>query len=182
MLLVELDGNRSVVEAEARRICDDCTTQGALQVSLARTPEEAESLWSLRRSISSALYLLAPQKISEDICLPRSKLSVMFSAIKEIESKYRIPTATFGHAGDGNLHVHFLVSSPEQEAALPSAMEALFRRTTELGGTLSGEHGIGLTKLRYFSLEIMPEELRLMRALKQLIDPKGIMNPGKKIP
>jgi glycolate oxidase len=105
----------------------------------------------------------------------------MFSAIKDIEGKYHIPTATFGHAGDGNLHVHFLVSSGEQEAVLPSAVETLFRRTTELGGTLSGEHGIGLTKARYLSLEIMTEELRLMKAIKQLIDPKGIMNPGKKI-
>lgn len=179
MLLIELDGDASVVTKQAQKVSDYLKNQGAFGIARAETPAEQELLWSLRKAISPALYRLAPKKVNEDVCLPRSRLSAMFAGIKELETKYHIPTATFGHAGDGNLHVHFLVSSQEHEQKLPAAVKELFQLTTKLSGTISGEHGIGITKSPYLSLEIMPEELRLMKSIKELIDPKGTMNPGK---
>ncbi|MEK7448642.1 MAG: FAD-linked oxidase C-terminal domain-containing protein [Planctomycetota bacterium] len=179
LLLVEIDGSESEVAAQAEQIHDFLNQAGAIRTTRARDSAEAQHLWSLRKSISPALYSITARKTSEDISVPRSQLVPILNVIREIENKYHIPMATFGHAGDGNLHVNFLVSTQEHEQHLSEAVKNLFEETIKLNGTLSGEHGIGLTKSAYLNLEIAPAELALMKAIKKLIDPKGIMNPGK---
>jgi glycolate oxidase len=198
MLLIEVDGGQAETTLLGQKIHTQLEAMGALQTIRANDAAQAsrclrirdapyhnigaQYLWSIRKAISPALYSIAPKKISEDICVPRSKILKILEIIKELESKYLIPVAIFGHLGDGNLHVHFLIFTPRQETNLDGALEALFRETVRLGGTLSGEHGIGITKSKYLPLEVRAGELKLMQQLKTLLDPKGIMNPGKICP
>jgi glycolate oxidase len=184
MLLIEIDGYPADVEKQAGEIQRYLNPAhnlmcGAIAIKMASDTTESKSLWALRKAISAALYSITAQKISEDICVPRQSIKEMLATIKNIESEYAIPTATFGHLGDGNLHVNFLVSTKEQESRLENALDKLFSKVIELDGTLSGEHGIGLSKARYFPLEWMPDEISLFKGIKHLFDPKNILNPGK---
>jgi glycolate oxidase len=179
MLLIELDGAPNDVDeqtGETRKLLQEANP---IMFKRAISDKEADYLWSIRKSISAALFSITAQKVSEDICVPRSAISDILRVIAEIEASSGIPIATFGHLGDGNFHVNFLISSKEQENKLPSALNRLFTRTIELGGTLSGEHGIGLTKAKYFPLEWGPDEIAIFKQVKQLFDQKNILNPGK---
>ncbi|MEW6026635.1 MAG: FAD-linked oxidase C-terminal domain-containing protein [Planctomycetota bacterium] len=179
MLLIELDGAPNDVDehtGQTRKLLHDARP---IMSKRAISEKEAAYLWSIRKAISAALFSITAQKVSEDICVPRSAIPDILKVIAEIEGSSGIPIATFGHLGDGNFHVNFLVSDKEHENNLPSALNRLFTRTIELGGTLSGEHGIGLTKAKYFPLEWGQEEIALFKGIKQLFDPKNILNPGK---
>ncbi|MCK4909246.1 MAG: FAD-binding protein [Planctomycetes bacterium] len=179
LLLIEVDGEPSEVTSQAKKIVAYLEKADTIKTMRAKDEAEAQYLWSIRKIISPALYSITAKKISEDISLPRTQLVPMLESIRRIESTYNIPMASFGHAGDGNLHVNFLVSTSEQENKLPGAIKELFASTMKLKGTLSGEHGIGLTKAHYLEMEIPPTELKLMKEIKKLFDPKDIMNPGK---
>jgi len=190
MILIELDGAPNDVDeqtGETRKLLQEANpimskraiSEIATESRLFRGEKEADYLWSIRKSISAALFSITAQKVSEDICVPRDAISNVLKDIKEVEISSGIPIATFGHLGDGNFHVNFLVSSKEHENKIPSALNRLFTMTIELGGTLSGEHGIGLTKAKYFPLEWGPDEIAIFKSIKQLFDPKNILNPGK---
>lgn len=179
MLLIEVDGYPADVEKQAEEIQNHLKLVRAIAVRRASDKTESESLWAVRKAISAALYSITAQKISEDICVPRQSINEILATITKIESEYAIPIATFGHLGDGNLHVNFLISTKEQEGNLQKALDKLFTKTIELGGTLSGEHGIGLTKAKYFPLEWNPDEISLFKQIKHIFDPKNILNPGK---
>lgn len=181
ILLIELDGPKLDTIRQADEVHQILEKGLPLKIIRARNRSEAASLWAVRKAISPALWSITSQKISEDISLPLSQIKVMMETIKNLESNYGIPFAVFGHLGDGNLHINFLVSVPAQAQIVKKAIEDLFKETIRLGGTLSGEHGIGLTKLPYLNLEIVGRELKLMRDLKTLFDPRGILNPGKKL-
>jgi len=143
-----------------------------------------EKLWDARRSVSPALFHLSPTKINEDIVVPRSRLPEMLRTLKGLSESTGIRIVNFGHAGDGNIHVNIMVdknNKEEYEKAL-RLVEEIFRATLELGGTISGEHGIGLTKKAYICMEIPPDELELMRKIKKVFDPMNILNPGKIFP
>jgi glycolate oxidase len=181
MLLIEVDGSPETVRRDALRIMNICKNNKAFSVRKAETEEEVDALWSVRRSISQALYTVSKGKINQDICVPRSNLTRMLNKISEIGTKHGVKIVNFGHAGDGNIHINILIdpSVPEEMRRAEDAVSDIFKETVNLGGTLSGEHGIGNTKSKYLSLEVKPRELKLMKDIKILLDPNGILNPGK---
>jgi glycolate oxidase len=184
VVLVEVDGPADGLAAQRERIIEQCRAAGASKVQWSADPAEREELWELRRTISPAIYAICARKINEDICVPRSRLLESFRRIDEIGRRYGVTIAKFGHAGDGNVHANVLLpdTEPETVARAGQAVDALFRAAIELGGTLTGEHGIGNTKSAYLALECGPVEIELMRRLKGLFDPNGILNPGKIFP
>ena len=184
MLLIEVDGSPETVHRDALRIMDICKNNKAFDVRKAETEEEVNDLWFVRRSISPALYTIGKKKINQDICVPRSNLTQMLNKISEIGIKHDVTIVNFGHAGDGNIHINILIdpSVPAEMDCAENAVGDIFKETVNLGGTLSGEHGIGNTKSKYLSLEVKPRELKLMKDIKNLFDPNGILNPGKIFP
>ena len=181
MLLLEVDGSKRQVDSDMEILRKICLANGAVDVTIATTQEEREKLWKARKAISPALFRLAPDKINEDIVVPKSRIPDMIRKIKEISRQTGLLIAGFGHAGDGNIHVNIMLdkSDPAQVRKADTALEILFESTLELGGTISGEHGVGTTKAKYISKEIGATELELMKAIKKVFDPKGILNPGK---
>ncbi|MEW6107960.1 MAG: FAD-linked oxidase C-terminal domain-containing protein [Nitrospirota bacterium] len=183
LLLVELDGYPSVITRDAEKITAICESLNG-QVEMAEDELARAKLWEARRALSPALYHLKPTKINEDIVVPRSRIPDMLKALKKMSEETGIKIVNFGHAGDGNIHVNVMVDrdNAEEYEKAGELVKEIFRKTLELGGTISGEHGIGLTKKDYISMEIQPEELELMRKIKSAFDPKNILNPGKIFP
>ena len=178
LLLIELDGHPEAIKAEAGRVIDICRMLGA-GITMAEDEDARDALWRARRGVSPALYQICPHKISEDIVVPRGNIARMLIELKALALKSSVPIATFGHAGDGNLHVNFL---PDEKKDLTPVIRELFEKVLALGGTISGEHGVGLTKKPFIGMEIRPAELDLMRRIKGVFDPDGILNPGKIFP
>lgn len=184
LLLIEVDGNGDEVEKAVEEIKKLCIQQGATGFEIAQTKKEAANLWKARKSISPALFTYGPDKINEDIVVPRSKVPDMVRKINALRAETGLTMVSFGHAGDGNIHFNIMLNKKNKEELkkADAAVEALFDYTLELGGTISGEHGIGITKAPYLAKEIGPVELALMKKLKMVFDPKGILNPGKIFP
>ena len=181
ILLIDIDGKEASVKTETSLIEKIAMGNQPLRVISAKTPKERDTLWEVRRAISPALYNIAPFKINEDICVPRSRILETLDRIAEIHKRYpSLKVANFGHIGDGNIHVNIMYDEGDQQRILAKKMvEEILRTTVELGGTISGEHGIGNVKSAFLSLEIPPQELQIMKDIKHLLDPKGILNPGK---
>jgi glycolate oxidase len=182
LLLIELDGDESALEGQVERCGNALTEIGALEVLVARHSGERERLWAARRELSRALRKVAKFKLAEDVVVPRSKISELIERCSAISERCRIPMPSYGHAGDGNIHVNFLWNDESERPRVDQATKALFEATIELGGTLSGEHGIGILKAPYLPLEQSPELIALQEQVKQLFDPQGILNPGKIFP
>jgi glycolate oxidase len=184
LLLIEVDGSEILASREADVVKDVCHGSGAISFQIARDKEEVEMLWEARRNLSPALMKLRPHKISEDIVVPRSRLTKTVSFLSQLARKHNLPIPAFGHAGDGNIHVNFMLdkTDPDQIGRVQAAIKELFREVIRLGGTISGEHGVGVTKSAYIGLEIPPSSLELMVRLKRAFDPRGILNPGKMFP
>jgi glycolate oxidase len=185
MLIIEADGmDEASVVREIEAIADICHKTGARSVEVARTEKERSALWSARRSISPSLARRAPNKLGEDISVPRSAIPDAVAAIKEISRKHDIPIAIFGHAGDGNLHPNILFDKrdPVQVEKMKRAAADVFQVSVQLGGTLSGEHGVGNLKLAFLEQDIGPLSIDVMQSIKKALDPKNILNPGKVIP
>ncbi|MDY6971053.1 MAG: FAD-linked oxidase C-terminal domain-containing protein [Thermodesulfobacteriota bacterium] len=181
MLLIEVDGERVLLEREARRIRDVCDQGGALDFEAASSTQQAERLWEARRRVSPCLFKLRPHKINEDIVVPRSRMALLIAFLDEMGRRYGLPIPAFGHAGDGNIHVNVMLdkdNSRELENAR-AIVEALFRKVIQMGGTITGEHGVGITKAPYIGMEIPGAGIALMSRIKKAFDPKGILNPGK---
>jgi glycolate oxidase len=181
MLLMEVDGDSCAVEQESRQIEEACESCGAINFEKASTPEQAERLWEARREVSPSLYKLKPHKTSEDIVVPRSRLPELISRLQDLSSRYDLPLPAFGHAGDGNIHVNIMYDKDdagEREKVTPLVRD-LFAQVLQIGGTITGEHGIGVTKAPYLEMEIPKPGLDLMRRIKKSFDPEGILNPGK---
>jgi glycolate oxidase len=183
ILLVEVDGSPTQVEENMARMETLCRGLSPLEYVVARTPEEQNLLWKARRSIPASLFRIRPFRFNEDIVVPRSGIPDMVLRIQEISARFELPICAFGHAGDGNIHVNVLFGneSGEKERA-HRAVDAVFRAAVELEGRITGEHGVGLTKKRYLPLNVDAAGLRLMKRLKSVLDPKGILNPGKMFP
>ncbi len=181
MLLIEVDGMRADVERSVSRIEELCRKNGASDVRVAKNDAEAEELWLARRSISPALFRLKPHKLNEDVTVPRSRLPEMVSALRDIERRFGLTLVSFGHAGDGNIHVNIMLdkTDPEQVEKGRRMVEEIFALTIRLGGTLSGEHGVGITKAPYLGMEIDSLGIDVMKRIKECFDPKGLLNPGK---
>ncbi len=181
LLLIEVDGDNDTVTRQNERIKDICLKNGAGEVKIAHNSEEEEQLWKARRSISPALLRLNPHKVNEDINVPISQIPEIIRRINKIAHKYQLINVNFGHAGDGNIHTNFMINkdNPDEVKRAKQAVEETFKATLELGGTISGEHGIGITKAPYLEMEIGKRNLSLMEQLKHLFDPNHILNPGK---
>ncbi len=177
LVLAEVEGFDAGVEGEARRVAQIFTEAGA-HVELAFEEAEIAKLWRARKAALPALARLAETLLLEDITVPVSALPEMMRRIRRLEDGHRIRIATFGHAGDGNLHPTFLIGSEEELARARRAVEELFRECLALGGTLSGEHGIGIEKRRYIELE-HGRAVQVMREIKRTLDPGNLFNPGK---
>jgi glycolate oxidase len=180
LLLVEIDGYPATIRKEAERVVDICRGLGG-EVIVAEDSIATERLWEARRSISPALYHIKPTKISEDIVVPRDKVSSMLMELRTISENSGIKIISFGHAGDGNLHINIMVDKNNQAeyARGIEIVSKIFEITLKLGGSLSGEHGIGITKAPYFGMEVKKREIELMKGIKTVFDPRGLMNPGK---
>lgn len=181
ILLIEVDGDKEVVEKQGPIIADICRQNGASEVKVAKDDKESEELWVARRAVSAAIVQLNPTKVSEDATVPRTQIPEMIRRLKAIAKKYNLPMPIYGHAGDGNLHPNILTNKrdPEEMERVEKAVKEIFEATIELGGTLTGEHGIGLMKSPFFGLQFTPEEISYFREIKRVFDPHNILNPGK---
>ncbi len=184
-LLIETDGaDEESVSRDIERAAGLCRNDGARRVRVAGDEEERASLWRARRSVSPALGRKAPNKLGEDITVPRSVLPEAIRRLKTIGAKYGLPIVIFGHAGDGNLHPNILFDKrdPEQWRKVGQMAEEEFTAALELGGTLSGEHGVGSLKRPYLEKALGPVSIEIQKRIKQALDPFAILNPGKIFP
>jgi glycolate oxidase len=184
--LIELDGEPEGLESAMLRAGTICEQHGAVDVIVAQDEKDRRDLWEARRITSPSLREAHAHKIAEDICVPRGCLPEMLRRIADIGGRFDLPVATFGHAGDGNLHVNFLCDDDRNDErvarTIDGAVARLFEDTIELRGTLSGEHGIGLTKKDYMPLEQSERVIGWQRKWKALWDPNDLLNPGKVFP
>ncbi|ADK84904.1 D-lactate dehydrogenase (cytochrome) [Desulfarculus baarsii DSM 2075] len=184
MILVELDGPPEVLARQAQWIEATLTQSGGKDVRRASGGAEAEAIWAARRAMSPALRKIAAGKLNEDIVVPLGSLATMIRRLEGVAARRGVDIVSFGHAGDGNLHVNIMYD-PADQAQTQAARQALtdvFAQTLALGGTVSGEHGVGTAKLAGAAVELDPTALELMRAVKKVFDPAGILNPGKGLP
>lgn len=182
ILLVEFDGKAARLETTMETAGNALIDLGALEVLVAQSGSERERLWASRRELSHSLRRQARQKLSEDVVVPRTKMAALLRFCGELSERHELVIPTYGHAGDGNLHVNFLWNEPSQRVQVDAAIRELFERVIELDGTLSGEHGIGVLKAPYLPLEQSPELIALQERIKNVFDPKHILNPGKIFP
>ncbi len=184
LLLIQVDGVQEAVAQELDAVATLCHENGATLVELAATKDEEDSLWKARQSISPSLTRVRPNKVGEDISVPREAIPETVRRIQEISRRHDIPIVIFGHISDGNLHPNILFDrqNPEELERVEAAAGDIFAAAVAVGGTLSGEHGIGLLKKKYLRLDLPAETIEVMKSIKRALDPNNIMNPGKIFP
>lgn len=177
MLLIEVDGEPAHCERQVERISG--AAGHALELLVAQDAGQREKLWSARREMSLAVRRIAKNKLAEDVVVPRQRIATLLERVRATCEREKVRTLSYGHAGDGNLHVNYLWDDESEVPAVDRCIEQLFRDVVEMGGTLSGEHGIGVLKAPYMHLEQSPELIALQRDIKRVFDPDGLLNPGK---
>lgn len=184
LLLIEVDGPADALERAASAVAAAARVDGCRAVDIATDADGAARLWAARKALSPRLRQLAPNKINEDVVVPVSRVPALIERLTAISRTHGIPIVNFGHAGNGNLHVNLLYrpEDPAQAEAAPRALSEVFDAVIALGGTLSGEHGIGAVKREFMSRAIDAPTLALMKEIKRAFDPDGVMNPGKLLP
>ena len=181
ILLVAVDGSTQEVERNAQLVEKIIAENGGFDVVRAQSKDEENKLWDVRRAISPSLMKYGTLKINEDVVVPRSRVPELVAKIEEIGKRHNVFVANFGHAGDGNIHVNFVVdrNDPDEVARARECVSETFKLSVALGGTISGEHGIGYVKAPYLDYAVDPPTLEIMKAIKKVFDPNGILNPGK---
>ncbi|MEK3643734.1 FAD-binding oxidoreductase [Aeribacillus sp. FSL M8-0235] len=184
IILIELDGHPLALKDEIKQAAELCYLVGARAVRIPKNEAEKAEIWKARKLVSPAIVRIKPTKISEDTTVPRSKIPQMCARLQEIRDKYNIHLVVFGHAGDGNLHPNIICDKNDKEEMrrVEQAVAEIFTAAVELGGTLSGEHGIGTMKAPFMEMELGPVGLDMMKRIKKVWDPNNIMNPGKIFP
>ena len=184
ILLVEVDGLASAMSESLQQVQKAATAEGTLQVRCAHSEDERRKLWQARKALSPALRKIAPDKINEDIVVPVSHMPRLLAELDTLASRYGITIVNFGHAGNGNIHVNLLTDAaqPGAQARAEDCLREVFTTVLELGGTLSGEHGMGFEKRAFLGLEIEPATLEMMIRIRQQFDPRQILNPDKLFP
>ena len=184
LLMIEADGDAATLPAALEALRAAAVGDGCLGVDLAPDEAARERLWAARKALSPALRALAPGKINEDVVVPVSRIPALVAGVRTLARTHALPIVCFGHAGNGNLHVNLMYDPADasQSARAQAAMAEVFALTLSLGGTLSGEHGIGLAKRDFMPRAVDAPTLALMRAIKATFDPDGILNPGKLLP
>ncbi|WP_028783887.1 FAD-binding oxidoreductase [Thalassobacillus devorans] len=181
IVIIELDGHSQTLEIETDLVREIMNEIGAKDILIPKTKEEANQIWQSRKQVSPAIAKIKPTKVSEDATVPRSKIPDMMDRLNEIREKYNVELVVFGHAGDGNLHPNILCDQRDKEEMrrVEQAVEAIFEAAIDLGGTLSGEHGIGTMKAPFMENELGAVGVEMMKRIKDSWDPNHIMNPGK---
>jgi glycolate oxidase len=181
ILIVAVDGFAEEVECNAAMVERILQENGGFDTLRSRTKEEEDKLWDVRRAISPSLMKYGTLKLNEDVVVPRSKVPELIRKIEEIGRKHNTFVANFGHAGDGNIHVNFMCEkdNPESIARARECVKETFQLSVDLGGSISGEHGIGYVKAQYLDMAIDAPTLSVMKGIKKVFDPNGILNPGK---
>ena len=184
MLLIEADGDHDTLPYLLQALADAAEGEGMLALDVAMEGAAREKLWAARKALSPALRSIAPGKINEDVVVPVSRIPALVSGVQALAAEFDLTIVTFGHAGNGNLHVNILYhpDDVDENARAQAALPRIFALTLALEGTLSGEHGIGLAKRGFMAQAFSPETLLAMRAIKSALDPDGILNPGKVLP
>ncbi len=182
ILIVEVDGPESQVAAEMEAICAIARAEAAIELIKANSTEEREKIWAVRRQVSLRIHDYAKLYIPEDIVVPLTAIAKLVDALPFYEEKYGIEVFAFGHAGDGNIHLNITTQSLDRQDLAHEGTRALLDLTLRLQGTISGEHGIGLAKAPYLSMELSPHSIELQRSIKKLFDPNLVLNPGKIFP
>jgi glycolate oxidase len=181
-LLIDLDGHEEPVRSSLGALSTLVKSLGALTLEAAFGEEACEKLWDLRRGFSESLKATGLMKLNEDVTVPRGKLVELMRFAGSLQERYGFPVACFGHAGDGNIHVNVMVAEPDKKEVgekMEQALDDLFRFVIAIGGAITGEHGIGLAKKRWWPQAVSPESIALHQTIKQALDPEGILNPGK---
>ncbi|MFE5429967.1 FAD-binding oxidoreductase [Peribacillus simplex] len=181
LILIEMDGHPLALQEEVAQASELCRAVGAREVRIPKDKVEEAELWRARKLVSPAIVRIKPTKISEDATVPRSKIPQMCERLQKIRDKYGIHLVVFGHAGDGNLHPNIICDKTDKEEMnrVELAVADIFMAAIELGGTLSGEHGIGMMKAPFMEMELGTAGLDIMKRIKEVWDPNNIMNPGK---
>jgi len=184
LLMIEVDGPREGLKSIAAKVADAARNAGLLDIRIANTAQEVDALWQTRKALAPALRRAAPKKINEDVVVPVTAIPDLIEGLDRLSAKYDLPIINFGHAGNGNIHVNLLLNpdTPGQSQKAQNCMDEVFAMVLNLGGTLSGEHGVGLEKRDFIDRELDANVLELMRAIKRQFDPNGILNPGKLLP
>ena len=182
LLIIELDGPAANLSTEIPAITNLVKTEGAIQIIHAPAAEEREKIWNVRRQVSLRIHEHAALYIPEDVAVPLSAIARLVDALPEYENRYGIEIFAFGHAGDGNIHLNITTQNMDARARAEEGVRALLDLCLRLGGTISGEHGIGLAKKEFLSMELSARSISLQRQIKELFDPLQILNPGKIFP
>ncbi len=184
MLMLEVDGSDAAIDHAVQAVETAARNEGLLEWRAAADAQEVQSLWATRKALSPALRKVAPKKINEDVVVPVSRIPEMIERLQTLSEKHAVTIVNFGHAGNGNIHVNILgdPDDADQLQAMHRCLDEVFDLVLSLGGTLSGEHGVGIEKRDYIAREIEPNALALMKQLKAVFDPNGILNPGKTLP
>jgi glycolate oxidase len=179
ILIIEVDSND--LNDEVKAIKEVLKENKAINTIIAADEKEQDDIWNVRRRISPAITKIANKKINEDIVVPRTKIPDAIDMIGELSDTYNVKIATFGHAGDGNIHVNIMIDKDDKDEVqrAEDAVRQLFKNVIALGGTLSGEHGVGIVKAPYIDIELKKPELLIMKRIKETFDPNNILNPGK---
>jgi glycolate oxidase len=181
LLLVSVDGSREEVERAANAVEEILLEGGGFDVLRAVKREDEDRLWDVRRALSPSMKKYGTLKLNEDVVVPRSRVPELIEQIEEIGRRHQTFVANFGHAGDGNIHVNFMCNreDPDSIARARLAVRDTFKVAVELGGTISGEHGIGYVKAPYLDMALGASTIDAMMRIKRALDPNGILNPGK---
>jgi glycolate oxidase len=181
LLIFGQDGNPGVIEHDLERMAQACAAEGATSIRIAESPEAAAEVLEARRAALPSLSRLEPLTLLEDATVPRSRIAEMVEYIQDVAERHEIKIGTFGHAGDGNLHPTAVLDPADEKAIhrARAAFDEIFARAIELDGTITGEHGVGLVKLRYLERQLGSDHMALLRRIKKAFDPNGILNPGK---
>ena len=182
ILIIEVDGPQSLVDEEMDAICAIATAEAAIELIKAASPEERERIWWVRRQVSLRIHDYAKLYIPEDIVVPLTAIAKLVDALPFYEEKFGIEVFAFGHAGDGNIHLNITTQDLNREGSAREGTRELLDLTLQLQGTISGEHGIGIAKSRYLSMELSESSIALQKSIKKLFDPNLILNPGKIFP
>jgi len=185
-LLIQFDGNhQEAIDTDYNRVFDICLHNGALDVLVALKPRDRDRLWEARRAIVDALKNESPINHMEDVVAPRSEIPALLKGIRELAGRYAVRIVSFGHAGDGNVHVNVLKDDQTDERwaeIIPPLVEGIYRLTLSLGGTITGEHGIGATRRQYLPLALGQAQIEIMEKIREVFDPNRILNPAKIFP
>jgi D-lactate dehydrogenase (cytochrome) len=178
-LLIETDGIQDLAQREIEAIGSLCMECGASEVLLAPDSQKRQRIWEIRREVALRIEDASPVYIPEDVVVPIGGIADFVSQLPALEKEFEMSIYTFGHAGDGNIHLNITADDPTRRPAVDRGIEAVLRLVISMDGTISGEHGIGMAKKRFLHFELPPESIRLQRQIKHIFDPKGILNPGK---